>query len=174
MPKPYKVVVTGPFNAGKTTFVNTLSQMNTVNTDRATRLRDEVAVKSNTTVALDYGKVTLQPNVTVHLFGTPGQQRFDFMRDLLADGMHGFIFLVDLTDRRSLKEAGDLLTLFRRRRNVPYLLAANKADRQGLSLAEIRAQLCLAKDQPLVACVATDEGSVRAVVERLVRLIEVQ
>lgn len=172
MSKPYKVVVTGPFNAGKTTFINTLSQIDTLNTDKATHRRVETKIKSATTVALDYGKITLKRNVTVHLFGTPGQQRFDFMRDLLADGMHGFIFLVDSTDRRSLKPANDLLALFRQQSNVPYLLAANKTDQQGLSPAEIRTQLSLTADHPVVSCVAIDERSVRTVVERLIGMIE--
>ena len=172
MPKPYKVVVTGPFNAGKTTFVNTLCHCDTVTTDKATRRPVEARVKPTTTVALDYGQVKLRRNLTIHLFGTPGQQRFDFMRDLLADGMHGFIFLIDSTDHRSLKPASELLTLFRQRSNVPYLLVANKADQPGLSPAEIRAQVRLAEEQPIITCIATDERSVRAVVERLVGMME--
>ena len=104
MSKLYKLVVTGPFNAGKTTFVNSLANGGgTVNTDRITSRTVETRIKASTTVALDYGKVTLGRNVDIHLFGTPGQERFDFMRDLLAEGMHGFFFLVDATDRASLR-----------------------------------------------------------------------
>ena len=172
MAKLYKLLVTGTFNAGKTTFVNTLSDIDTVNTDRITHRKDEVKVKKTTTVALDYGTLKINGSVNIHLFGTPGQERFDFMRDLLADGMHGFIFLVDSTDKSSLRNATELLTLFKKRRNVPYLLAANKADQCGLSSAEIRHLLKLPQQQPVVPCIATDKKSTRVVVEQLVAMIE--
>ncbi len=170
MSKIYKVVVTGPFNAGKTTFVNTLSDIETVETDRKTR-HSEARIKSTTTVALDYGRVKLNRNLNIHLFGTPGQERFEFMRDLLADGMHGFIFLVDSTDREGLKQAANLLTLFKGQRNVPYVLAANKADKKALSQAAIKRELNL-NGQPVIPCIATDKASVRNVVQRLITLIE--
>lgn len=172
MTKLYKLVVTGAFNAGKTTFVKTLSEIEPVNTDKATHSQGEQKVKATTTVALDYGKIKLSPGQTVHLFGTPGQDRFDFMRDILADEMHGFIFLIDSTDRPSLSQATDLLAAFKKHKNVPYLLAVNKADRRGLSSDEIRQVLLLPPRQPLVSCVATNRASARAVVEQLVALIE--
>lgn len=172
MSKLYKLVVTGTFNAGKTTFVKTVTEIEPVNTDRATRSPAEKKIKAATTVALDYGKVKLNQSSQVHLFGTPGQDRFDFMRDILAQDMHGFIFLVDSTDRRSLEQATMLLAAFKKHKNVPFLLAANKADRQGLSGEEIRQALKLPAKQPVMACVATDKASARAVVERLVALIE--
>ena len=172
MSKLYKVVVTGPFNAGKTTFVKTLADMGGVDTDRATSRRSETRVKSTTTVALDYGKVKLKRGIDIHLFGTPGQARFDFMQELLADGMHGFIFLIDSTDRGNLKQAVNLLASFKRRGNVPYLLAANKADQKGLSSAEIRAQLSLPQEEPITPCIATNIASARSVVEQLVTMIE--
>ena len=95
MSKIYKFVITGAFNAGKTTFVNTLSDISTVNTDRAIRDSIESAIKASTTTALDYGQVQMDEALTVHLFGTPGQPRFDFMRHILSKGMDGFVFLVD-------------------------------------------------------------------------------
>jgi small GTP-binding protein len=172
MAQLYKVVVTGPFNAGKTTFVRTLSDIEAVNTEKATTRQAEAKVKPATTVALDYGKVKLDDQVDIHLFGTPGQDRFDFMRELLADGMDGFIFLVDSTDGRTLKQANELLSMFKRRDKVPYLLVANKTDRAGLSCEEIRQQLKLGARQPIVPCVATDRQSVKAIVKRLHAMIE--
>ena len=172
MTKLYKLVVTGMFNAGKTTFVNTLSDIKTVNTDKATSRKVEAKVKSGTTVALDYGQIKLNNKVNIHLFGTPGQKRFDFMRDLLADGMHGFIFLVDSTDKTHLEETTELLTLFKKRENVPYILVANKVDRNGLDSTEIRKQLKLSAQQPIIPCIATEKASARAVVERLIGMIE--
>jgi len=121
---------------------------------------------------MDYGKVRISKDVDIHLYGTPGQDRFDFMRELLADGMHGFIFLIDSTDRSTLQQATELLTLFKTRSNVPYLLAANKSDRNGVSHAEIRKQLNLPQQQPIVPCIATDKASARAVLVKLVDMIE--
>jgi small GTP-binding protein len=172
MTKLYKLVVTGPFNAGKTTFVETLSDIGTVNTDKAITRKAEAKVKPTTTVAMDYGRVNIDGNTVIRLFGTPGQERFDFMRKLLADGMHGFVFLVDSTDRRTLKQASKLLALFKKQANVPYLLVANKADQKGLSCDQIKQILKLPKKQPVVSCVATDRASVRAVAEHLISMIE--
>lgn len=172
MTKLYKLVVTGAFNAGKTTFVKTLSEIEPVNTDKATHSQGEKKIKATTTVALDYGKVRINQGSAVHLFGTPGQARFDFMRDILAEEMHGFIFLIDSTDRHHLNQAAELLAAFKKHKNVPYVLAANKADRQRLSSDEIRQVFKLPARQPLVACVATDKASARAVVEQLISLIE--
>jgi small GTP-binding protein len=173
MTKLYKLVVTGAFNAGKTTFVSTLSDLDVVDTDKTVHHRKEVKVKAATTVALDYGQASINKKLKVHLFGTPGQARFDFMHDLLAEGMHGFIFLIDSTDRGTLNQATQLLTLFKKRRNVPYLLVANKSDqRNGLSDEEIRKRLKLSQKQPIIPCIATDKASVQAVVERLVTMIE--
>ena len=172
MPKLYKLLVTGMFNAGKTTFVNTLSNIDAVNTDRVTHRPGEARVKAVTTVAMDYGKVRISKDVDIHLYGTPGQDRFDFMRELLADGMHGFIFLIDSTDRSTFQQATQLLTLFKTRSSVPYLLAANKSDRNGVSRAEIRKQLNLPQQQPIVPCIATDKASARAVLMQLVDMIE--
>ncbi len=172
MPKLYKLVVTGTFNAGKTTFVNTLSEIEPVNTDKATHNRAERRIKSATTVALDYGRVKINPSSIVHLFGTPGQDRFDFMRDILAEDMQGFIFLIDSTDRHGLRQATELLTIFKRSGQVPYLLAANKADCHGLSDEEIRRAFKLPAQQPIIPCIATDKASARAVVEKLIAMIE--
>jgi signal recognition particle receptor subunit beta len=168
----YKLVVTDAFNAGKSTFVRTVSEFNPVDTDKSTRSLSEKKVKAATTVALDYGRMKINHRSAVHLFGTPGQDRFDFMREILAEKMHGFIFLVDSTDRCSLNQAGELLRLFQRQNNVPHLLAANKADQKGLSSEEIRRALNLPVRQPIVRCIATDKESAQAVVERLVSMIE--
>ena len=172
MPKLYKVVITGVFNAGKTTFVKTLSDIDPVNTDRMTTQPAEAQVKPTTTVAMDYGRVKLKNGVIVRLFGTPGQERFEFMHQLLADGMQGCLFLIDATDRSSLDQAKRLLSFFETLGNVPYLLVANKTDQKGLSLEELRKQLKLSPKQSLVPCIATDKASVRSVIEQLVTMIE--
>lgn len=172
MAKFYKVLVTGTFNAGKTTFVETLSDIDPVNTDKATTNPIEQAVKESTTIALDYGQVKINNDVTVHLFGTPGQPRFDFMYDILARGMDGFIFLVDANDPRRLDPAGQLLTLLKEMGRVPFVVAANKVDLQGLSTEALRSQLLLSTDDLVMPCVATDKDSAQTVVEQFIALAE--
>ncbi len=171
MSKLYKLVVTGIFNAGKTTFVKTLSDIEVVNTDKIVSHADEASVKPTTTVALDYGRLKLN-DTNVHLFGTPGQVRFDFMRDILAKGMHGFVFLIDSADATTLHKVAETFTLFKNHANIPYILVANKADIGNLSVVEIRKQLNLAEDVMVVSCNGLDKHSTQAVVEQLVALIE--
>ena len=77
-----RIVVTGGVGAGKTTFIRTISEIDVVDTDK--RATDELAeLKEKTTVALDFGKLTITPTQSLHLYGTPGQSRFDFMWDIL-------------------------------------------------------------------------------------------
>lgn len=90
----YKIIFTGPVGAGKTTAIGVLSDIETVRTESAasdmTRER-----KPETTVAMDYGRVSLPDGTSIHLYGTPGQERFDFMWDILTEGGIGLILLVD-------------------------------------------------------------------------------
>jgi signal recognition particle receptor subunit beta len=96
----YKVVVTGPFNVGKTEFVRTVSDIPIVSTEK--RITDHLAsTKEETTVAMDYGHTRLGDDM-FHLYGTPGQPRFDFMWDILSTEMQAYLLLVDSSDRQSL------------------------------------------------------------------------
>jgi small GTP-binding protein len=162
----YKVLVTGPFNVGKTEFVRTISDIPIVSTER--RITDHLAsTKEETTVAMDYGHVRLGDDM-FHLYGTPGQPRFDFMWDILSAEMHAFLFLVDSGDRQSLLPAKQLLRSFSRKGRVPCLVVANKQDQDNaLSVEEIGKRLGLGKKVFIVPCIATDKGSVRNVLEEL-------
>jgi small GTP-binding protein len=166
----YKVVVTGPFNVGKTEFVRRLSDIPIVSTER--RISDHLsATKEETTVAMDYGHVRLNDNL-FHLYGTPGQARFDFMWDILSTEMHAFLLLVDSSDRQSLLPAKQLLRVFSRKGRVPCLVVANKQDKDNvLSVEEISKRLGLGENIPIVPCVATDKDSVRNVLKELQALM---
>jgi uncharacterized protein len=108
----YKIVFTGPVGAGKTTAVNALSDIPTVGTDRsATDMTRER--KSATTVAMDYGMVKLADSVVVHLYGTPGQERFDFMWDILTEGGIGLVLLIDNTGRDPMHDLRFFISAFR-------------------------------------------------------------
>lgn len=89
-----KFVFTGPVGAGKTTAIATISEIPVVSTE-ADATDDVVKLKANTTVALDYGVITLGDGVKVHLYGTPGQKRFSYMWELLGEGSMGVAVFVD-------------------------------------------------------------------------------
>jgi small GTP-binding protein len=174
----YKVVVTGPFNAGKTEFIRTISDIPIVTTER--RISDDLkSVKDETTVAMDYGQVRLDGDV-FHLYGTPGQSRFDFMWDILAKEMHAFILLVDSRDRRELEtlveereQAKRLIRIFRRKGRGAYLVVANKQDMENaLSAEAIGKALGLDEKTLVIPCTATDKASVRNVLKELRALVQ--
>jgi len=158
-----KIVVTGPFAAGKTTLIRTISEITVLSTERgitdSTRAR-----KAETTVAMDFGRITIDRDLVLYLFGTPGQERFDFMWEILGEGMLGYVVLVDAERADSLAEAAGILDAFRRMARVPYVVALNRSS--GLAEEEerhIRTTLGLAPEVALLPCDATDKESVKAV-----------
>ena len=158
-----KIVVTGPFAAGKTTLIRTISEITVLSTERgitdSTRAR-----KAETTVAMDFGRITIDRDLVLYLFGTPGQERFDFMWEILGEGMLGYVVLVDAEREDSLAEAAGILNAFRRMARVPYVVALNRSS--GLEHADelrIRETLGLAPEVALLPCDATDKESVKAV-----------
>jgi uncharacterized protein len=89
----FKIAVTGNVGAGKTTFIRTISEIKVVDTER--RATDETAsLKENTTVAFDFGRITLNPEQVLYLYGTPGQSRFDFMWDIVINQVEAYVLLV--------------------------------------------------------------------------------
>src|SRR5512135_1627097 len=92
-----KMVVTGPFSAGKTQFIQSVSEIEVVSTERKLTNAAERAIKETTTIAMDFGRITVDKDLVLYLFGTPGQKRFDFMWEILSEGMLGFIVMVDST-----------------------------------------------------------------------------
>jgi uncharacterized protein len=158
-----KIVVTGPFSAGKTTLIRTISEITVLSTEKD--ISDETrSRKSETTVAMDFGRITIDRDLVLYLFGTPGQDRFDFMWEILGEGMLGYILLLDADRPESLDEAVDILRAFRRMARVPFVVGLNRAD--GLAPEDeqrIREGLELDTDVPVVPCDATDRESVKAV-----------
>ncbi len=167
----YKIIVTGPFNSGKTQFIMTISDIDVVSTERRITTEDR-GIKAETTVAMDYGRVKLDDKV-IHMNGTPGQVRFDFMWEILATEMNGFVVLVDSADRPSFREVTELVEIFQGFHSVPYLVAANKSDLpNAASLTEVRRGAHLGPDVTVMPCVATQKTSVRQVLLQLIALID--
>jgi signal recognition particle receptor subunit beta len=153
-----KIVVTGPFSAGKTEFIGAISEIEVVSTER--RITDgSKSVKEQTTVAMDFGRITVDEDLVLYLFGTPGQRRFDFMWEILSEGMLGFIVLVDL---------------FKDYSSACYVVAANKQDLpDAWSPEDIRISLKIDSQVKVVPCVATDKESVkRVLLELLYSILE--
>jgi hypothetical protein len=167
----YKIVVTGTFNSGKTQFIKTISDIDVVSTERKITTEDR-GIKAETTVAMDYGRVKVDDD-TLMLHGTPGQTRFDFMREILSNEMDAFLVLVDSTDPLSFPEATSLIDEFTRFYNVPYLIIANKTDLKGAaSLTEVRRGTHASGDVTVMPCVATQKSSVRQVLRQMVELLK--
>ncbi|NLG99719.1 MAG: ATP/GTP-binding protein [Chloroflexi bacterium] len=162
-----KMVVTGPFNSGKTEFIQSVSEINVVSTERKITSQAE-RVKDSTTVAMDFGRITVDQELVLYLFGTPGQKRFDFMWEILSEGMLGFIVMVDSTRPETFREARSILETFRAYAPTPYVVAANKQDLpDAWELEDIRLALRLSPDVKLLPCVATKKDPVKNVLLEL-------
>ncbi len=163
-----KIVVTGPFNAGKTEFIRSVSEIDVVSTERKISTASEKTVKEATTVAMDFGRITVDDDLVLYLFGTPGQRRFDFMWEILSEGMLGFIVTVDSTRPETFREARSILETFRAYAPTPYVVAANKQDLpDAWELDDVRHALRLSPKVKLISCVATDRESVKAILLEL-------
>jgi len=158
-----KVVITGPFAAGKTTLIRTISEITVLSTER--ELTDQTrSRKPNTTVAMDFGRITIDRDLVLYLFGTPGQDRFDFMWEILGEGMLGYVILLDASRAESVQEAQSIRTAFRTMARVPLVVALNRAGEIDADTERgIREALDLAPGVPVLPCDATDKESVKAV-----------
>jgi small GTP-binding protein len=163
-----KMVVTGPFSAGKTEFIRSVSEIDVVSTERKVSSNQEKTVKEATTVAMDFGRITVDDDLVLYLFGTPGQRRFDFMWEILSEGMLGFVVIVDSTRPETFREARSILETFRAYAPTPYVVAANKQDiKDAWDIEDMRHALRLDPKVKLVSCVATDRDSVKAILLEL-------
>ncbi len=163
-----KIVVTGPFNAGKTEFIRSVSEIDVVSTERKLSSSAEKVVKESTTVAMDFGRITVDDDLVLYLFGTPGQRRFDFMWEILSEGMLGFVVMVDSTRPETFREARSILETFRAYAPTPYVVAANKQDKKDAwDVEDMRHALRLDSKVKILPCVATDRETVKKVLLEL-------
>jgi uncharacterized protein len=162
-----KMVVTGPFNAGKTEFIKAVSEIDIVSTER--KISSEIErIKETTTVAMDFGRITVDNEMVLYLFGTPGQKRFDFMWEILSEGMLGFVVIIDSSRPETFREARKILETFRAYAPTPYVVAANKQDcEDAWEIDDMRIALRLGSNIKLLECVATDKDSVKQILLEL-------
>ncbi|HJX41645.1 MAG TPA: ATP/GTP-binding protein, partial [Anaerolineales bacterium] len=167
-----KMVVTGPFNSGKTEFIKSVSEIDVVSTERKISTEAE-RVKETTTVAMDFGRITVDDELVLYLFGTPGQKRFDFMWEILSEGMLGFIVMVDSARPETFREARGILQTFRAYAPTPYVVAANKQDAEDAwEVEDLRIALKLDGKIKMLPCTATKKDSVKEVLLELLYSIQ--
>lgn len=157
------LVVTGAPGAGKSSFVRAISEIGVVDTDR-TATDQTAQIKRATTVAMDYGHLSIGRKLHLHLYGTPGQSRFDFMWDFLIQRAHAYILLVAAHRPQDFVKAKDIVAFINERVNIPLIVGVTHLD---CSLAdspdEIMRRLGFSGEQPLVTSVnASDKTSISA------------
>lgn len=170
-----RIVVAGTVGAGKTSFIRTISEIEVVDTER--RATDETAlIKRDTTVAFDFGRLTFAPDQALHLYGTPGQARFDFMWDILIRKAHAYILLVDAHRPQDFRYGRRILSFMKQRVDLPMIVGFTHVDCPGAwepeNIALALGLLDASARPPLIPINATQQDSVfEALITLLQRLM---
>src|SRR6266571_24866 len=179
VPVTIKILIAGGFGVGKTTLVSSVSEIRPLRTEEhlsergaAIDVLDGVEQKTTTTVAMDFGRITIRDDLLIYLFGTPGQDRFWFMWDELALGALGAVVLADT---RRLADCFPSIDYFEQR-DTPFVVGVNCFDgARQFDVHDIRAALDLGPKVPIILCDARRRSSSKTVlitlVEHAIRLL---
>lgn len=168
----FKVIVAGAFAVGKTTLIAAISDEKVVGTEVQTS-GSEATVKETTTVGMEYGTFAVggdDVEVELNLFGVPGQQRFSFMWDIVAEGMDALLLLVDAQRPETWAEAQAVGEHFQRQRDVPVVVAINRGDAIAEAVQAVNNGLSL-DGATYVTCDPRDAESARAAVIEVLYLL---
>ncbi len=162
----YKIIITGSFNSGKTEFIKKISEIDPITTDKPVSEDELREIKALTTVAMDFGRLTVDEDIVIHLYATPGQDRFDFIYPLLLKNALAIIILGDITNEKSVKDIIKYYKKFRSLKKLPTVVALTKVDQlepnSGIDIDEYLKEL--PSDVPVMKINATNKEDVKKTV----------
>lgn len=167
MQETLKLIVAGPVGAGKTTFISNLSEVEMVNTDV---FASEDLGKQYTTVAMDYGVLTLN-GITLNIYGTPGQDRYDFMWEILCQGAIGLMLLVAGDQPQTFAQARNIFDFITSRISVPFVIGVTRADLPTSWTADEVADFFDLKPEQVISLNANDKESCLKAIEAIFQTI---
>ncbi len=165
-----KLVITGPTDDLRTRFIRAISEIKPVTINRDLKSGKITGDKdAKTTAAMSFGRITVEDELKIYLFGMPGQRHFDFMWKILGEGMLGFVFIVDSTQPQTFRDAKAIFEKFHDQAHVPYVIAADNAKQvDAWRPVDIRIAMRLDNDATIIPVDSHDPASVKQVLLQLI------